>query len=539
MRRCRQLAHRSAHVCDRRSSPRPSRSGHSSSRRAARHESSAPLADACAAADARAAGQTPTATATTRRAPHAPARAGVRRRRGRAARRLRARRRRCAPGSSTPPSGAVLLDRAGSHGSGARVDRQAADRGRAALACARPTDRLTHRRRGPAPTARSCWSAAGDPTLTAAQPGEPGAYGPARPGSATSPRRCARHTCRSRRIVVDDGAVHRPGGVAGLAAPTTCPSDYGSAITAVMADGGRASPDAVVRSATPDLAAGRAFAAPARRAVGAGDRAGRAGGGQQLAAVSLGPARDAGRADAAGSDNVIAECLARQVALARAPAGRRSPGRRPRSPRSAATLGVDAGHGMVDGSGLAAARPAQPGRPRRACCGWSSRHVPAAARHRSTALPVAGWCGTLADRYVGRARAAAGAGRGAGQDRHADRCRPPWPGSSHDRDGAAARVRLHRRPARRDTDAAEAASTTWPVAWPLRLPLRVRRSSPRRVGVGSVAWRHGVAHRLGRRGAHGEAVQPGPAARVAGARPTPSSPSCTGPPRARPITSPS
>jgi D-alanyl-D-alanine carboxypeptidase/D-alanyl-D-alanine-endopeptidase (penicillin-binding protein 4) len=107
------------------------------------------------------------------------------------------------------------------------------------------------------------------------------------------------------------------------------------------------------------------------------------------------------------SDNVIAECLARQVALAE---------HRPASFAGAAQavravlarLGVDPGGGLVDGSGLAASD-----RVSAAALAGVMRLVAGPAQPRlhavAAALPVAGWSGTLATRYVrGRTHAAAG-----------------------------------------------------------------------------------------------------------------------------------
>jgi D-alanyl-D-alanine carboxypeptidase/D-alanyl-D-alanine-endopeptidase (penicillin-binding protein 4) len=171
-----------------------------------------------------------------------------------------------------------------------------------------------------------------------------------------------------------------------------------------MADGGRASPNAVVRSAAPDLAAGRSFArllgvpsAPVAR--------GPAGSGKQLAAVSSAPLATLVRQMLRFSDNVIAECLGRQVAIAL---------HRPASFTGAAgaisaqvgKLGVVAGHGMVDASGLAARDRLTP-----AVLVAVLRMAVRNPRLRDIldGMPVAGWSGTLSDRYLtGVSRAGAG-----------------------------------------------------------------------------------------------------------------------------------
>jgi D-alanyl-D-alanine carboxypeptidase/D-alanyl-D-alanine-endopeptidase (penicillin-binding protein 4) len=105
------------------------------------------------------------------------------------------------------------------------------------------------------------------------------------------------------------------------------------------------------------------------------------------------------------SDNVIAEALARQVAIAE---------RRPASFAGAAQavravlqrLGVDPGPGMLDGSGLAAADRLSPATLARLLRIVGLRP---ALRSMLAGLPVAAWSGTLADRYLrGAARTGAG-----------------------------------------------------------------------------------------------------------------------------------
>jgi len=108
------------------------------------------------------------------------------------------------------------------------------------------------------------------------------------------------------------------------------------------------------------------------------------------------------------SDNTIAECLARQVALAAA---------KPASFLGAAgavraalvRFGVDPGAGMRDASGLAA-----DDRVSAAALAGVLRLVVGAAHPQLhlivTALPVAAWSGTLAQRYLPGSPAAGGAG---------------------------------------------------------------------------------------------------------------------------------
>jgi D-alanyl-D-alanine carboxypeptidase/D-alanyl-D-alanine-endopeptidase (penicillin-binding protein 4) len=97
------------------------------------------------------------------------------------------------------------------------------------------------------------------------------------------------------------------------------------------------------------------------------------------------------------SDNVIAECLARQVALAQhQPASFTGAAGAVRSVLSG--LGADPGAGMVDGSGLAA-RDRLSATALVAVLGLVAGPDGAPLRGLVTALPVAGFSGTLADRY--------------------------------------------------------------------------------------------------------------------------------------------
>ena len=97
------------------------------------------------------------------------------------------------------------------------------------------------------------------------------------------------------------------------------------------------------------------------------------------------------------SDNVIAECLARLVAVAE---GRTASftGSAQAVRATLTRLGTDPGGGMVDGSGLAAADRVAP-----AVLAALLRDIAVrpALRDVVTALPVAAWSGTLAERYVG------------------------------------------------------------------------------------------------------------------------------------------
>ena len=245
----------------------------------------------------------------------------------------------------------------------------------------------------------------GDPTLSGAGAGRPAVY----PGAARLRDLAAaitRARVRPTRIVVDDSAFTGPS-VSPYWAAEDVPSEYGAAITATMTDGGRATPSAVVRSAAPDLAAGAELAALLGRTTLPVTRGAAPAGARVLATVRSAPVSQLVAQMLTQSDNVIAECLGRQVALARglpatfagAAAGIRATVR---------TLGVDPGAGMRDASGLAAAD--------RLTTHTLSDLLAVVATRRGGALgdvvaglPVAAWSGSLASRYLaGSTHAAAG-----------------------------------------------------------------------------------------------------------------------------------
>jgi D-alanyl-D-alanine carboxypeptidase/D-alanyl-D-alanine-endopeptidase (penicillin-binding protein 4) len=245
----------------------------------------------------------------------------------------------------------------------------------------------------------------GDPTLSGARPGQAPPYENAARISnlAAQLRRAHLHP---RAIVVDDSLFTGPA-VSPAWAPEDVPSGYASAITAVLADGGRAAPSDYIRSAQPDLAAGRELAAALGSPRLPVSRGHAPPGARQLATVSSAPIGVLVEQMLQTSDNVIAECLARQVALAK---------HQPASFTGAAAavravltrLGVDPGPGMEDGSGLAARDRLAPRSlvdVLRLAAGRAHPQLHAVV----AALPVAAWSGTLAGRYVqGAARGAAG-----------------------------------------------------------------------------------------------------------------------------------
>jgi D-alanyl-D-alanine carboxypeptidase/D-alanyl-D-alanine-endopeptidase (penicillin-binding protein 4) len=245
----------------------------------------------------------------------------------------------------------------------------------------------------------------GDPTLTGAAAGKAGSY-PEAARISDLAAQLRRANVRPTRIVVDDSLFSGPS-VSPAWAPEDVPSDYGAAITATMSDGGRAAPQDAVRSSQPDLAAGAELAAALGQPNLSVSRGTAPAGARTLATVSSAPLGTLVEQMLQESDNVIAECLARQVALA---------AHRPASFIGAAAavravlarLGVDPGAGLVDGSGLAASD-----RLSADTLAAVMRLVAGKARpalHTVLAgLPVAAWSGTLAHRYVsGTERAGAG-----------------------------------------------------------------------------------------------------------------------------------
>lgn len=238
----------------------------------------------------------------------------------------------------------------------------------------------------------------GDPTLTGARGKQQPAYEYAARISDLAAQLTRAHV-RPTRIVVDDSLFSGPT-VSPAWDPTDVPSDYASAITAVLADGGRAAPGDVTRSAQPDLAAGRELAAAVGRPNAPVVRGHAPASARVLATVASAPLSTLVEQMLLESDNVIAEALARQVAIAE---------HQPASFTGSAAairlvlrrLGVDPGAGMVDGSGLAARDRLSP-----AVLTDALRLAARAAGHPGlrtlfAALPVAAWSGTLVDRYVG------------------------------------------------------------------------------------------------------------------------------------------
>jgi serine-type D-Ala-D-Ala carboxypeptidase/endopeptidase (penicillin-binding protein 4) len=273
----------------------------------------------------------------------------------------------------------------------------------ALLLVRRPTDRIATRIVAGRP-GTIVLVGGGDPTLSAARTGSPTPYPGAARISELAAQLASRHVV-VRRIVIDDALFAGP-----VVSPAwdfgDVPSSFGAAITALMADGGRPTPTALTRSATPALAAAHELAAalgqphlpvshgtaPMHAAV--------------LARVVSAPLGELVEQMLQQSDDVIAEMLGRQVAIAE---------HQPVSFVGAAAAisavlarhGVQVGTGMLDCSGLASGD-----RLSMATLVATLRLIVSgratALRTVLVGLPVAGWSGTLADRFIGTAARAAG-----------------------------------------------------------------------------------------------------------------------------------
>ncbi len=239
----------------------------------------------------------------------------------------------------------------------------------AVLAVHAASDRITTRVVAGAQPGTVVLVGGGDPTLTAAASGPSGPSGPAGSPGAARISDLARQLHGVRRVQVD-GSLFTGPAASPYWAPEDIPSDYAAPVTAIMIDGGRDAPGDAVRSTAPDLAAGRVLAAAlgVRSVV----RAKAPAHARTLATVESPPIGTLVAQMLQTSDNVIAECLARQVALAE--------------------------HQPASFTGAAAAVRAPD---------TLARLLLLATRRTSVLdmLPVAGWSGTLAGRYLGSAGA--------------------------------------------------------------------------------------------------------------------------------------
>ena len=283
----------------------------------------------------------------------------------------------------------------------------------AALLTLNPTDRLVTRVvAGPDP-GTVVLVGGGDPTLTAL-PDAKGSLYPDAP-SITELAEAVRKKAPGpiRRVLVDTSRYTADGLAPGWSQGDVA-AGFITPIEPVMLDGGRIDPTLPdgPRVSDPALTAGRALADVL--GVDAVERGSAAPGAAAIAAVSSAPLSELAEFALRSSDNVLAEVLAREVAIVREaePSFAGAAGATLAALRQA---GIDtSGAEMVDGSGLST-RNQVPARVLGEILAAAA--APAKGpldtqflRPILSGLPVAGGVGTLDDRYARDGRAAAGRG---------------------------------------------------------------------------------------------------------------------------------
>ncbi|MDQ1691925.1 MAG: hypothetical protein QOD87_2033 [Pseudonocardiales bacterium] len=246
----------------------------------------------------------------------------------------------------------------------------------------------------------------GDPTLSAAGTGTATEYAEAaRISDLAAQVKKSVAGAPVNQVVVDGSLFTGPETATGWAIDDA-PSSYASPITATMVDGGRDTPGAQTRSPSPDLAAAKALA----DALGGAtiSRGHAPVGAKVLGSVRSAPVGTLVEEMLSESDNVIAEVLTRQIAIATKKPASFTGG----AAAVSATLsgfGIPIGSGMKDGSGLSAQD--------RVPAGVLGQVLLKAVdpKHPElhaiiAAMSVAGWDGTLVEqgRFSGAARNAAG-----------------------------------------------------------------------------------------------------------------------------------
>jgi serine-type D-Ala-D-Ala carboxypeptidase/endopeptidase (penicillin-binding protein 4) len=250
----------------------------------------------------------------------------------------------------------------------------------------------------------------GDPTL---QAGATGSYpGAARLDDLANQVRQALGGTAPTKVIVDSSLFSGPN-----TGPDWEASDYDaggqvSRITALMTDGGRTNPAKIgppsARYQRPDLAAGQAFAKllglpasavamgtqPAKASPSAAPTAP----GTRLGVVKSPPVVSLIEQLLASSDNTIAECMARQVALAAGQPASFAGGAQAVT-GELTKLGLPLGNvHIVDGSGLSADNKLTP-QLLTALLALAAKADHPQLHGLFTGLPVAGYSGTLADRF--------------------------------------------------------------------------------------------------------------------------------------------
>jgi serine-type D-Ala-D-Ala carboxypeptidase/endopeptidase (penicillin-binding protein 4) len=198
------------------------------------------------------------------------------------------------------------------------------------------------------------------------------------------------------RVVVDSSLFSGPLTASGWGA-ADAPSSYAAPVTATAVDGARVSPGSIARSGQPGLDAGAALA-DALGAPGAAVVLGEApAGAETLATVQSAPVARLVEQTLSMSDNMLAEALARQVALARdLPASFEGAGQAVTEALAEAGLDVT-GVSLVDGSGLSR-QDQVPAAVLTAVVAGAADGSLGGASALLSGLPVAGYDGTLFDR---------------------------------------------------------------------------------------------------------------------------------------------
>lgn len=211
--------------------------------------------------------------------------------------------------------------------------------------------------------------------------------------------------------IVVDGSLFTGPAVSPLWGSGDAPSTYAAPITAAMVDGGRSTPTSRFRSGTPDLDAGVALAA----ALGLPDLPVTTGVATPqatvLGEVASPPVSRLVETMLELSDNVLAESLARQVALARGQSVD-FVGASDAVSAAVAAGGFDVtGMQMVDGSGLSAQNTVPPRLLTDVLRAAADEDADPDLSAIASGLPVAGYDGTLVDRYAGGRAVGAGSVR--------------------------------------------------------------------------------------------------------------------------------
>jgi D-alanyl-D-alanine carboxypeptidase len=248
----------------------------------------------------------------------------------------------------------------------------------------------------------------GDPTLATTAP-KPDAYPqPATLADLAAQTAAALRSSGAARVRVDyDGSLYQGPWFGPGWKPNYVPDGDVAPVTALEVDEGRVAPGSRYRVADPPRTAAAAFVRLLRKRgvnAGIGVRAHAPGGARQLGVVRSPPISALVEELLTNSDNDIAEAMARQVAIVR---------HRPASFAGAAAathdvlagLGLAAGIATVDGSGLSHGNLITPAALVRLLATAASPRHPE-LRPVLTGMPVAGFSGTLADRYDAGAAAA-------------------------------------------------------------------------------------------------------------------------------------